>query len=402
MHRFVPLLLLLAPAMPALDGPDPHRAGMDPERLARIPVRMRQYVDAGAGAGYVTLVARHGVLAHLAASGWQDREKQIPMRTDTLFQIMSMTKPVTSVGIMILVDEGRLSLNDPVEKHLPAFRGQQLAEACTPGGSGPNCRLTRPSRPVTIYDLLTHTSGMAGGFHEPDPSRRRSLADAVAAEAKYPLEFEPGTKWQYSNPGMATLGRIVEVVSGEKYEEFIAARIFAPLGMRDSHFFPPVSKHGRIAAVYTDDNGTLKRADVDLYRQGVVYPGPEGGLFSTAADLANFYQMVLDRGVFGGRRILSAAAVAEMTMVHTGDLKAGFAPGVGYGLGWSVVKEAKGTFRYQSVGTFSHGGAFRTYGYVDPAKDLVGVILLQRTNGGGDVADEINSFVAMVAAAIEK
>ena len=374
----------------ALDGPDPAGAGMDPARLDAIRARMQQYVDQGAGAGYVTLVARHGVIAHVAATGWQDREKKVAMRADTLFQIKSMTKPVTAAGVMMLVDEGRISLNDAVEKYLPEFRGQTLA-----GGA-------KPAHPITLYDLLTHTSGMAASFHQPNTDGRRSLAEMVASEARFPLEFEPGSKWQYCNTGIATLGRIIEVVSAGKYEEFIAARIFAPLGMKDSSFFPPAAQRHRIAAVYTEEQGRLKPADVDLYRQGWIFPAPEGGMFSTAADMANFYQMMLNRGRFSGRRILSAAAVETMTMVHTGDLKAGFAPGVGYGLGWAVVKDAHGTFRYNSIGTFSHGGAYRTYGYVDPAKDLIGVIMLQRTNGGGDVADEINSFIAMAAAAVER
>ena len=382
--------LLLAVRAFALDGPDAERAGMDPTRLDAIRTRMTQYVERGAGAGYVTLVARHGVIAHLAATGWQDREAKVKMRLDTLFQIKSMTKPVTAVAVMLLVDEGRISLNDAVEKYLPEFAGQTLA-----GGA-------KPAHPITIYDLLTHTSGMAGSFHQPNADGRHTLAEMVASEAKFPLQFEPGTKWQYCNTGIATLGRIIEVVTGKKYEEFMSARIFTPLGMKDTFFFPPASVRSRIAAVYTDDNGTLRRSDSDLYREGWAYPAPEGGLFSTAADMANFYQMMLSKGVFGGKRILSAAAVTTMTMNHTGDLKAGFAPGMGYGLGWAVVKDAHGTFRYSSIGTYSHGGAFRTFGYVDPAKDMIGVIMLQRTNGGGDVADEINSFLAMAAAAVER
>jgi CubicO group peptidase (beta-lactamase class C family) len=153
--------------------------------------------------------------------------------------------------------------------------------------------------------------------------------------------------------------------------------------------------------VYKDDNGTLKRNEEDPFRTGSKYSMPEGGLYSTAADLARFYQMMLAKGTLDGTRILSHAAVELMTTVHTGELKSGFAPGMGYGLGWAVVREPAGMFRMNSLGTFGHGGAYRTYGWIDPAKDLVGVILFQRTNGGGDVADEINSFMALAAAAIE-
>ena len=148
--------------------------------------------------------------------------------------------------------------------------------------------------------------------------------------------------------------------------------------------------------MYLDDNGKLKRANIDLYKKGVKYPAPEGGLYSTATDLAKFYQMLLSKG----KPVLSKAAVEAMTKVHTGDLTTGFAPGVGYGLGVSIVRNAEGTFRLNSIGSFGHGGAYRTYGWVDPAKDMFGVILFQRTNGGGDVADEINAFMAMAAAAI--
>lgn len=379
------ILMFLIAALPGVSASvNPAKAGMAADRLARIPVRMQAFVDQGKAAGFVTLLMRHGALAHLAATGYQDREAKTPMRVDSMFQVASLTKPVTSAGIMILVDEGRVGLSDPVAKFLPEFQRPTAA------------------RPITVRDLLTHTSGMAGsvpqGFNQ---KRERTLAEVVQMAAQQPLLFEPGTRWSYSNTGMATLGRIIEVVSGQSYEQFIAARIFAPLGMQDSHYFPPAAKYGRIAAVYTDDKGTLIRADVDLHREGAKYPAPEGGLFSTAADLARFYQMMLNKGTLDGHRILSAAAVEVMTQNHTGELKAGFAPGMGYGLGWSVVRNVEGMFRLNSIGTFGHGGAYRTYGWVDPAKDMIGVILFQRTNGGGDMADEITAFMSMAAAAIE-
>jgi CubicO group peptidase (beta-lactamase class C family) len=384
-------LVLLALPLLALGNDE---AGMDAGRLAKIAPRMKAFVDQGTAAGFVTLIARHGHLAHLEAVGYQDLETKIPMRTDSIFQIMSMTKPVTCTGAMILMEEGRLSLIDPVEKYLPEFKGQQV---------NVEGALHKPSRPINIRDLMTHTSGMAVGHaKELEGTSRHTLAEVVSADARLPLNFEPGAKWSYSNTGLATLGRIIEVVSGEPYEQFILQRILQPLGMKDTFYFPPAEKLSRIASPYTDVNGRLERAKDDLSKKGAKYPGPEGGLYSTATDLARFYQMMLNKGTLDRQHILSRAGVEVMTQNQTGDLKAGFAPGFGYGLGWGVIKDASGTFRLNSIGTFGHGGGYRTYGWMDPAKDMLGVILYQRTNGGGDIADETNVFMAMAAAAIEK
>ena len=168
--------------------------------------------------------------------------------------------------------------------------------------------------------------------------------------------------------------------------------------MKDTFFFVPTAKANRVASVYTYESSGLKR--VAMPRPS--FPRPQGGLFSTAGDMARFHQMLLDKGTLNGQRILSAAAVEAMTTSQTGTMKAGFAPGVGHGFGFEVVRETLGTFRYNSIGSYVKGGAYRTYGWVDPAKDLVGIIFMQRTNGGGDVADEINSFMAMAAGAIDR
>ena len=362
----------------AADHPDPALAGMDAATLARIPARMKAFVADGTAAGFVTLIARHGQVVSLEAVGYQNREAKTPMRTDSLFQIQSMTKPVTCAAFMILMEGGRLSLIDPVEKYLPEFKGKKAA----------------------IRDLMTHTSGIAGTLPKGFEKSAHTLAEVVSAGAAQPAEFEPGAKWSYNNTGIATLGRIVEVLSGQTYEGFMQIEILNRLGMKDTHFFLPDAKRNRLATVYTDDHGVLKRSDLDPFREGNRYPGPEGGLYSTAQDMARFYQMMLNQGTFNGQRILSPASVQLMTTVQTGDLKAGFAPGMGYGLGWAVVREPAGMFRLNSLGTYGHGGAYRTYGWVDPAKDLVGVLMFQRTNGGGDVADEINAFVAMANAAV--
>lgn len=387
-------LAALAAGPFAIDKTDPEAAGMNRARLARIPVRMKEFVAAGKTAGVVTLVARHGHVASFDAVGYQDLESKTPMRSDTIFRLASVTKPVTCAGIMILVDEGRVSLIDPAEKYLPEFKGLKLNPCGTLAGY--NCEPVTPSRPVNILDLMTHTSGLPGTVtgREGPPS---TLAQRVAAVSRATLLFEPGTKWNYSNIGIAALGRIIEVVTGQPYDRFLAERIFEPLAMKDTYFFVPQEKTSRVASVYTYEADGLKLVSMPPPK----FPAPEGGLFSTAGDMARFHQMLLNKGTLDGQRILSAAAVEEMTTSQTGSMKAGFAPGVGHGFGFEVVREAVGTFRYNSIGSFVKGGAYRTYGWVDPAKDLVGIIFMQRTNGGGDVADEINSFMAMAAAAIE-
>jgi CubicO group peptidase (beta-lactamase class C family) len=396
------ITLILGCALAALaarpfvvDKIDPEAAGMSPLRLARIADRMKEFITAGKTAGVVTLVARHGHVASLEALGYQDLESKTLMRTDTIVRLASVTKPVTCAGIMILVDEGRLSLIDPAEKFLPEFKGLKLNPCGTRGGY--NCELVTPSRPVNILDLMTHTSGLADAA----PGRGappNTLAERVALVTRGSLIFEPGTAWNYSNLGIAALGRIIEVVTGQPYDRFLADRIFRPLAMEDTFFFVPADKAKRVASVYRYEADGLKLVPMAEPK----FPAPEGGLFSTAGDMVRFHQMLLEKGTLNGQRILSAAGVEEMTSSHTGSMKAGFAPGVGHGFGFEVVRETLGTFRYNSIGSFVKGGAYRTYAWVDPAKDLVGIILMQRTNGGGDVADEINSFMAMAAAAIEE
>jgi CubicO group peptidase (beta-lactamase class C family) len=369
------------------------QAAMNPAQLERIPVRMQKFVDAGTAAGFVTLAAVKGKVVQLSAVGYQDLETKTPMRTDTIFQVMSLTKAVTCASVMTLVDEGKISLIDPVEDYIPEFKGQLLKDG------------SKPTHPLQIIDLMSHTSGLMGGFpgEFKDTGKKydRTLADVVAAIGKAPLESQPGAVWRYSGAGMATLGRIVEVVSGKSYADYVAARIFQPLGMKDSFFFVTADRYPRIASVYTDDHGKLKKADVDIYRKGSIFPAPEGGLYTTASDYFHFYQMLMNKGSLDGKRVLSPAAVELMTMNHTGDLKAGFAPGQGYGFGLCIVRSIEGMFRFNSIGTFSHGGAWRTYAFGDPKKDLVGIVMYQRTNGGGDVAPETNAFIEMLNAAIE-
>lgn len=377
---------------------------MDGQALARIPARMKAYVDQGAIAGVVTLLQRHGVLAELDAAGFEDLESKRPMRADSIFQIMSMTKPFTGVAIMMLAEEGRLRLNDPVEKHLPEFRGQWMIDSRTEAA----LYLKKPPRPITIRDLMTHTSGMsanpppgAGGLLT---SMDRPLSEAVLVYSQQPLAFEPGSKWMYSNPGIATLGRIVEVAADMPFEKFMETRIFETLGMKDTHIILPAAKHGRLALIYQAKDGKLTGATEGLlggnpllFRAGARYSGPEYALYSTAGDLALFYQMMLNKGTLNGKRLLSPASVDVMTAVHTGDLKAGHETGTGFGLTWEVVKDPAGTLTGQSIGTFGHGGAYGTYGWIDRRRDMVGVFLIQHAGNRKDVRD---AFLEIAASSV--
>jgi CubicO group peptidase (beta-lactamase class C family) len=378
-------------------------AGMNPAALARIPVRMQEFVDAGKTAGVVTLVARHGHVAALSAVGYQDLERKVPMRPDSIFRVMSVTKPVTCAAVMALVDEGSLSLLDPVERFIPEFKGVKVNPCGTRVGR--NCELVESLRPIHVLDLMTHTSGLGergGGRGGPETPANSLGAQIGGAASRAVLAFQPGTAWNYSNFGIATLGRIIEVASGKPYDQFMAERIFQPLEMKDSFFDLPAEKAGRACTVYTFADGKLQ----PLVRPApaVRIPSPDSGLLSTAADLARFNQMMLNKGTLNGKRVLSAAAVESMTTAYTGDMKAGYAPGVGQGYGYEVVREPLGMYRYTSIGSFEKAGVYRTYIWVDPAKDLVGVILMQRNTGGpaADLADEVNIFMAMAAAAVER
>lgn len=357
-------------------------APLDPVALQRIPKRMQELVDQGILSGTVTLVQRHGTVASLEAVGWADIEAKKPMRADTIFQVMSMTKPFVGTAIMMLADEGRLSVSDTVEKHLPEFRGQMVVVKKNEDGT---VLMKKAARPITIFDLMTHASGMSylppAGIGELNTTMDRTLADAVLLYSQTPLEFEPGSKWQYSNLGIAILGRIIEVRSGMAFEKYLESRIFQPLGMKDSHIFLPAEKHARLAAIYKKgpDGKLVKAGNETLggnalsFRKGAKYSAPEWGLYTTAQDLAAFYQMLLS----GGKKLISKSAIDTMTRKQTGDLRAGHMPNTAFGLTWEVIEDPRGELAYLSAGTFGHGGAFGTHGWVDRKKDMVGVFLIQ-------------------------
>jgi CubicO group peptidase (beta-lactamase class C family) len=374
------------------------------ELLDRIPPRMKQFTEDHTVAGVVTLIARHGEIVQFNAEGMADIEANRPMRKDTIFQIMSMTKPVTGLGIMMLAEEGKLTLRDPVERFLPEFRDQRVATTTGPDAA----QLGALVRPVTIADLMTHTSGM---FDAP-PSEIKGysqqmnipLADLVRVFARQPLLFQPSTRWSYSSPGIDVLGRIIEVCSGQKYEDLIEQRILKPLGMKDSFFYPKPEQIPRIAMVYEGHDGQLKRSpgtilggDPSAYRRGAVYPAPSWGLYSTAEDLLHFYQMMLNGGTYNGHRYLSRFSVNLMTEVHTGDINpSGWLGGGAYGLTWEVVKDPFGELTGHTKGTYGHGGAFGTQGWIDPTNGLIRIMLIQRSNGATDHMR--NTFMTMAEA----
>lgn len=389
------LCTLVAAPLPVTK--DAAKTGLDPARLARIPARMKSFVDQGTVAGAVTLVARHGQVAALDATGYTDIETRQPIRTDAIFQIHSMTKPIVCFAVMQLAEEGLLGLTDAVEKHLPEFRGQQVLAGQT---------LAKPTRPITIRDLMTHTSGMPlnppPGIGELHGALHKSLADVTLILSQQPLAFQPGTRWQYSNTGIATLARIVEVLSGTPFEKYLEARIFQPLGMADTYIYPPAAKHHRMPTAYILKDGKPLKYTADplgegamKFRVGAKYPLPEGGLYSTAADLFAFSQMMLNGGAYNGARLLSRAGVETMTANHTGDL-ATSTPGAGWGLGWFVIRDAPGTLSLLSPGAFGHGGRYGTYQFIDRKRDMIGLFLIHREGGAG----ERNAFVELAIGAI--
>jgi len=400
---------LAAAALPAIAD----TLGLNADRLKLIRPRLQELVDRQEIPGAVALVARHGQVALLEAVGWRDVESRKPMTPDSIFQIMSMTKNFTGVAIMMLVEEGKVELRRPVQDYLPEFKGQ-LVEETLPDGN----RATHPpGHPPTLWQLMSHTSGLAGdpgGEIADNPQTLRlTLAEAVQHYARERLCFEPGTRWRYSNMGIATLGRIVEVVSGEDYVHFIRTRILEPLGMKDSFFFPPEpaadpdGKRDRIALVYKHAGGKLVRSGAEIlagdsarYRAGAKYPAPEFGLYSTAPDLFKFYRMLLAGGTADGRRYLSRQSIATMTRVFTPNVSpSGWLGGTGYGLTFEIVNQPEGTLLLHSPGTFGHGGAFGTEGWMDPTSDLIRIAMVQLSDA---TAGGVRSVVMQIGeAAVE-
>ncbi len=350
--------------------------------MEAVPASVQEFVDRGVIAGAVTLVADRDRVLALDAVGEADMASHAPMRTNSLFWIASMTKPTTGALILMLQDEGKLAVDDPVAKHLPEFKGIRVKGATTVAD-------------LRIRHLLTHTSGL-----ETVPPARpdATLADLSAACAAKPLKFEPGSKWEYSNGGINTLGRIVEIVSGRPYAQFLRERLLEPLGMNETTFWPAGGLKARLATSY-GPRGDAGLEPVPIYfLQGELDDTkrtafPAGGLFSTAPDYARFLQMLLRGGEWGGRRILSAEAVAQMTRTQTGDLKTGFVDGMSFGFACGVVREPQGVTAALSAGSFGHGGAYGTQAWADPASGRIYVLMIQRAKlPNADASDIRRAF----------
>jgi CubicO group peptidase (beta-lactamase class C family) len=363
----------------------------DKDRLASIDARMMEFVADHQISGAVTAVATKSRVVHLSAVGQADVASSRAMQLDSIFRIASMTKPITATAMMILHDEGKLSIDDPIEKFIPAFKGQKLKDGSE-------------ARPVTIRDVLTHTAGLS----RPPSSDflTKSLEEIVDEIGRTPLCFEPGSQWKYSS-GLNVGARIIEVISGESYADFLDSRIFKPLGMKDTTFVLSKTQVGRLATTYAPKEGgggivPSSHASVVLDPTVRRTPNPSGGLFSTASDIARFYQMILSGGEAARRSIISKESIELITTVHSGDVVTGFTPGNGWGLGWCVVRNPQGVSRLLNPGTCGHGGAFGTQVWMDPQRGVVFILMIQRTKfGNGDASNIRDGFQEAAITAIQ-
>ena len=379
----------------------PQEVALSPERLERLTDAFRGYVENGKLAGAVVLVARRGKVAYLQPFGWSDKESRTSMRQDGIFRIASQTKPIISVAVMMLQEQGALLISDPVGKYLPEFR--KTTVAVPKDGNG--YEVVQAKRPITIRDLLTHTAGIGYGSGTAKErwgeakiqgwyfaDRDEPIGATISRLASLPFDAQPGERWVY---GYATdiLGALVERISGVSLEEFLRTRIFQPLGMLDTHFYLPAAKRDRLAAVYSStESGALGRAPDPggMVGQGAYMNGPRksysggAGLLSTAMDYARFLQMILNGGTLDGTQILSRKTVELMTTNHIGSLFP--TPGVGFGLGFSVVTDLGARGQLGSVGEFGWGGAYHSAFWVDPREDLV-VVYFTQLIPSGDVDD---------------
>ncbi len=365
-----------------------------------LEARLQGYVDRGVLAGAVILVGSSDAVKYQAAVGYSDVAAKTPMARDALFWIASMAKPMTATALMMLVDEGKLRLDDPVERHLPEFHGQMvMAEKSR------NLRVLRkPGHPITVREILSHTSGLVGRSPRERELDTLSLREGAITYASAPLQFEPGTRYEYCNTGINTAGRLIEVISGIPYEDFLQRRLFDPLGMVDTTFWPTADQLKRLAKSYGPGAGGKGLAEVtisqlthpldDQRRQ----PYPAGGLFSTAADVYRFCQMISLGGVHDGKRLVSEKSVRAMTSTQTGDLVNHGKGEQGYGLGWSTTRKSAGDFGPVIPGPCGHGGAYGTHMEIDPGRDLITVFLVQHAGypgiDGGKILDDFKKAAA--------
>lgn len=386
----VPLVAAILP------NAKPEEVGFSTERLQKIHQMLQRRIDAGDIAGAVTLVARNGRIAHFETHGLMDIETSKPMAKDAIFRLASMTKPVTGVAIMMLVEDGKVRLMDPVSKFIPEFKDMKVVVPRTSGtapaaqggrgaaASAPQFYTVPAEREITIRDLLTHTSGLVSGPISTAEAAKvarkpnETLADYIPRLGSIPLEFQPGSRWSYSpGAGFDTLGRIVEIASGQTYDVFLKQHIFDPLGMKDTFFSPPENLIPRFASNYQKTaKGLEKQPD----------PGPtkyfagSGGLRSTAEDYSLFAQMLVNGGQLSGKRLLSPRTVELMGSVYAPDTLPGRAKGEGFGLSVRVVSDAVARNTALSNGSYGWSGAFGTHFWVDPKQKMIAIYLVQTSN----------------------
>ncbi len=357
---------------------------------------MQQMIAKNEIAGAVTVVVTKDKVVHLQTDGLANVEGKKPMQRDTLFWIASMTKPVTAVAVLMLQDEGKLKVSDPVAKYIPEF-----ANLKTPSGKYAN---------LTITQILTHTSGL-GEAPATEVQKAHTLAELVPLWLGAPMQYEPGEKWRYTQSGINAAGRIVEIVSGMTFDAFLQKRLFDPLGMKDTTFYPTDSQRARLVTAYAKnkDTGTLEpvppRPDFGPKDRP---PQGNGGLYSTAPDYARFCQMLLNNGAFEGHRYLSADAIKFMNTRQTGELPTGFFQndtygnhGMNYawGLGTCILKiPHEGVPSMLSPGTFGHGGAWGTQAWIDPVKGVAYVLMVQRSNFPNSDASDVRKVFQQAAA----
>ncbi len=361
---------------------------LDSAKLDAIPAAMEQAVAAKQAAGVVTLVMEKGKVVHHSASGMANVAKGKRMEKDALFWVASMTKSVNATAVMLLVDDGKLVLDAPASQWLPELAQVKLADG------------SAPLKPITLHMLLSHTAGIAFPSRKPSDGAI-SLKSYVASLIKTPLAFQPGSSYEYGF-GPTVAGRIIEIVSGIKYDEFLTKRLFLPLGMKDTQFNPDEAHRARIAQTYKTDEDTHElvpgynpfvTSDVSVTHM----PEPAGGLFSTAADMGRFYSMIAAGGELDGVRFLSKKAVQDMTTPVTAGGKQ-----LNYASGWQVNTQTQRVCSAMPVGSFGHGGAFATNGWIDPTSGLVTVFLVQNVlvPDSGKPKDAFQKLV-MEAAGIE-
>jgi CubicO group peptidase (beta-lactamase class C family) len=348
------------------------------DKFSAVPSAVEPFVARGEISGAVMVVANKDQVLHLSAVGTSDVATKRPLRTDDIFWIASMTKPMAAVCVAMLAEEGRLKYDDPISRYLPEFGEQWIVEE----QSATRRVQTKAERPITIRQLLTHTSGM-GNYTVTDP--HWTLAEMTKVAAREPLRFPPGSRWGYSTAGIDALGRLVEVVSGVPFAEFMQRRLFDPLGMKNTTYWPTEAQEKRFVRNYRlgPPTGKLEEVKISYLYGGAVTdrarPALGGaGLFSTAEDVTKFYQMMLNRGELGGKRVLKPETVAEMTRNQIGSITA--RPGIVWGLGFNVIVDGAQMAANATLtpGSFGHGGAHGTNSWADPSRGLIYVFMIQR------------------------